>query len=94
MSVKKLVLTCSVSCEGEVTLAGPNSWGTGVKEFGSGGGTLTKEIPSDNSYAGKYSCKYTPSGTSSEEHTLTVDPVCSVSPALSVSASLPTIGQK
>ena len=45
MSVNNLVLHCKVSCEGQVELSGPNSWSSGVKKIGDGGGEVEKEIP-------------------------------------------------
>ena len=45
MFVNNLVLHCKVSCEGQLELSGPNSWSSGVKKIGDGGGEVEKEIP-------------------------------------------------
>ena len=45
MAATDLVLHCKVSCEGQVELSGPNSWSSGVKKIGAGGGEVEKEIP-------------------------------------------------
>ncbi|KAL5263880.1 hypothetical protein ACHWQZ_G005079 [Mnemiopsis leidyi] len=94
MSLKNLVLYCRVSCEGQMELSGPAGWSSGVKNIGGGGGELEKEIPSSDEYIGKYRCKYTLTSGTIKEQTITVDPLCSTKPTISLSENLLTIGQK